>query len=507
MKSFYKITTVLFLFTFLLTACNKENIDEVITEDPEYTPEIVELNNLLNKIDSSSDLGAELDCITIRYPFEFKLESGAKAQINTQIDLESALNENAMDPAVDFIFPLEIIIPEGDLVEINDNPTLGTYFASCIPDKGWDTALRSGTSVPAFLMDALCYELIYPVNLEDEQGNTYVANDETQLIDLLASNDNIFYVFPMTVLDGEGNEVLLENIDAFFDLIYDCESIYPPIVGEGIEIQGLGCFNLVFPFDVALENGDIVTVNNENEYAALILNGQSIELQFPFSVISMLDQDQEIIIISDIEDFIAALLACGIIIEITETDACDVDAHILLFFNGLNIFTTNNYVYNIHFPVTLIVDGIEVVLNNGDEYLPAIGGLSNIRPTEIVYPVTVTQFGREIVLNNDDDVCDLYNTLDEPCENKPAHIQFFFNGGSGSPINCAYYIDYPLEIVRNGTTIQIQSRDDYLAELNTPGAYDEIELVYPVSAFKYSNNQRITFGSAEDICYFLDNCF
>jgi UDP-N-acetylmuramyl-tripeptide synthetase len=122
------------------------------------------------------------------------------------------------------------------------------------------------------------------------------------------------------------------------------------------------------------------------------------------------------------------------------------------------------------------------------------------------YLATITQFGRDIVLNSDEDVCAFHETLSEDCENKPAHIQFFFRGGSGSPINCAYFIEYPVGINLNGNVIEIDSRNEYLAVLNaSPTAYDDITLVYPVSAFKL-NDDEIIFGADAEICEFLNNC-
>jgi hypothetical protein len=111
------------------------------------------------------------------------------------------------------------------------------------------------------------------------------------------------------------------------------------------------------------------------------------------------------------------------------------------------------------------------------------------------------------VLNSDDDVCDFYQTLDEACENKPAHIQFFFNEGGGVPVDCAYLINYPVDILINGNTITVETRQDYLNELNaSPSAYDDIELVYPVSLVKLNDGTQVTIESEEDICQFLDNC-
>ncbi|GAB4407804.1 MAG: hypothetical protein OHK0039_10450 [Bacteroidia bacterium] len=164
--------------------------------------------------------------------------------------------------------------------------------------------------------------------------------------------------------------------------------------------------------------------------------------------------------------------------------------------------------YEINYPVTLLVQGNQVVINNDSEYLPAVGGSpSNLLPTDLVYPITITQFGRDIVLNSDTDVCQFYQTLDEPCTNKPAHIQFFFNEGSGTRISCTYFIDYPVSIISDGDTLQIQTRDAYLTELNaSPNAYNDIELIYPVGAAKFIDGSQLSFGSDADLCQYLNSC-
>ncbi|MCB9285668.1 MAG: hypothetical protein H6560_00005 [Lewinellaceae bacterium] len=508
MKMLHKFSALSLLLVLLLAACNKENLDEIKPEDPNYEPTAIIVNNLLTSgRTSSTSEGVEMACLSINYPFDMVLESNEAITINSQSDFQAAVAPNTSNPVVDFAFPLTVVDAKGNTKIVNDNNALGRDFASCIPETGWAASASNGETVPACLVGApFCFEYVYPANLADEDGNTYTAGNEGEFIDLFATIPSLSLQLPASFLDEEGNTIVVNDFDAFFNLTFECEDITPPVTGEGIEIQGFGCLELVYPFNVVDSDGTAITVNDEDEYANLILNGAEVELQYPFS---LTNAEGDTFVIEEIFDVIEALETCGVIIDInTDTLSCgDTQAHVLLFFNGLNILTLNNYEYDINFPVSLIVEGNQVVVNNEDEYLPAVGGSPfNVKQAEIVYPVTVTQFGRQIVLNNDDEVCQFYQTLDEPCENKPAHIQFFYNEGPGTPINCAYFIEYPVEIVLNGATIQVQSRDDYVTELNTPGAYDEIELVYPVSAIKYSSGQQIIFGSDDDICEFLDNC-
>lgn len=263
----------------------------------------------------------------------------------------------------------------------------------------------------------------------------------------------------------------------------------------------IGCVKISLPVDFLQESGNIITVNSSAELDSFsMLTDSIVDFIYPFEALV----DSDVFQIEAIEDLAYAIQSC----ESTVVDCSDLDAHVLLFFNGLNILTLNRYVYDINYPVTLIVEGNQVVINSDGEYLPAIGGSPfNYLETELVYPITVTQFGLDIVLNSDADVCAFYYTLDEDCQNKPAHIQFFFNEGPGTAINCTYFINYPLNITLNGSTIQIQSRNEYLNILNSSSnAYDAIELGYPVSVQKFIGSQDLVFESDTEICDYLDNC-
>lgn len=263
----------------------------------------------------------------------------------------------------------------------------------------------------------------------------------------------------------------------------------------------IDCIRIPYPVELLQASGNTMTVNSDEELdSALVATDSIIDFVYPFEAIVNNNETT----ISSIEDLVLAIQICSTY----EYDCADQDAHVLLFFNALNILTLNRYVYEINYPVTLLVEGNTVVINNNNEYLPAVGGSPfDLLETKLVYPITIKQFGRNIVLNSDQDVCTFYGTLDEPCQDKPAHIQFFFNEGPGTPLNCTYFIDYPVNITFNGSNIQVQSREEYKQVLNASSdAYDNITLVYPVSAFKFQGGQQITFGTDAGICQYLDNC-
>jgi hypothetical protein len=263
----------------------------------------------------------------------------------------------------------------------------------------------------------------------------------------------------------------------------------------------ISCVKIPLPLDLLQESGNIFTINTEEDLeAAEMLADAIVDFVYPFGAII----DSGPIEISNLEDLAMAIIVCGS----TTATCADLDAHVLLFYKALNILTTNKYPFSIQYPVNLIVEGNPVVINNNDEYLPAIGGDPfRYLKTELVYPITITQFGRTFVLNSDEDVCKFHETLSEPCENKPGHIQFFFNQGGGTPSNCAYFINYPVNITFQGNTLNIQKMEDYLNVLNaTPDAYDGIELIYPVRFTKFVDNKQVIIQNDNALCQYLNNC-
>lgn len=263
----------------------------------------------------------------------------------------------------------------------------------------------------------------------------------------------------------------------------------------------IDCIKIPFPLDFKQASGNIITVNSPADLqAASLLADSLVDFVYPFQASVKGNQ----VVINNVKDIARAIVDCNS----GQATCADYDHHTLLFFPALNILSRTQYVYTINYPVTIIVEGNTVVLNDDDDYLPAIGGSPfDYDETELVYPITINQFGQTITLNSDQDVCDFSESLNEACAKKPAHIQFFLNERPGTPSSCAYAINYPVNITLNGTQQQIQSGNDYLNLLNNnASAYNGISIVYPVTAIRNQNGQTLTFTASSDVCQYLDNC-
>jgi hypothetical protein len=263
----------------------------------------------------------------------------------------------------------------------------------------------------------------------------------------------------------------------------------------------ISCVAIPYPIEFKQQSGSVLTVKDSSDLNLALLNPDSI-IDFVYPLDVYLRGTTRTV--QSIEELLTEVVMCD-----TATVTCaDLDAHMLLFYNALNILTINKYAYSINYPVQLQVNGQLITLNQDSDYLPAIGG-NPMQPYNagLVYPISISQFGQTLILNSDQDVCDFNATLDESCTNKPAHVQFLFNEGSGMPSGCAYFINYPVQATYNGSVVTFQNFADYTALLNSdPNVYQGLSLVYPVAAEKFQNGQSVSFSSDADICQYLSNC-
>lgn len=359
-----------------MTSCESDVIDEITTE--EETETRVE-NNILNRTTSTAE-GLDLECLSIDYPFQFVTINENIIDINSEDDLENAFFDS-LDYVIDFVYPLNVTLADGEAVIVNSIDELGEIFAECIPDEGW-----SDDDFPAFLIDLenSCYTQVYPLDLVDIQGETLTIANQAAFIDALAENDILFFQFPLSLLDEEGNTVQAENTEELFTLLASCEGIDGPCDSIYFGNQ-FDCYELIFPLDLVLVDGTTVTVENIDDYTNTILNGNVQGFGYPLSLLD--PETEEVTVVENDDDLIDALLACGNVIQPD--------------FAILSLLSGSEYCFSISFPLNVSQDGVTTEIADEAALIDAAftGGV-------LEFPVTVTtnSDGVEHVLESYEDI-------------------------------------------------------------------------------------------------------
>lgn len=412
-----------FMITF--TSCTEDPISK--EEEIEIPVDVDEdqYNPLLDNIENRDDLegGLELGCFSIDTPFSLDID-GTIVEINTYEDLENAFTFDDEDVAinVDFVYPLAITYEDGQTAELADGEALGEAFALCIPDEGWEEPDSTGFdgSFPAFLINDLnsCYELVYPVTLQDWDGVTYTANDEDELIELLAAEEALEFVLPLS-LEGEDGVVTATTVEELFDLLIDCQD--QPWEGEDdddeeydcpLDIGGVACYDLTFPVSFEdINGGDDIVVNNYEELSTALLNGNIGNFVYPITLVNV--ETEETTVVNDDEEFAAAIEECFDGVDTGGGDDWEdpVDSgNAFFFFLASDDFDGD--CYSIIYPVTVTTEEGEATYSSIDDLTDALNTGENL-PIDLVFPVSVTNSqGEDVTLESNED----FSALLEDCQ-------------------------------------------------------------------------------------------
>ncbi len=113
MRYLSKLGIIVLFAAMLFSSCEKENLDELTVNNPNYSPDTVDVNPFLKQINTCSGDTAYISCVGIPYPFELAQMSGNILPINEEEDLIAA-SQNP-DSIVDFVDPLQVVVNNNSL--------------------------------------------------------------------------------------------------------------------------------------------------------------------------------------------------------------------------------------------------------------------------------------------------------------------------------------------------------------------------------------------------------
>lgn len=403
MSKFKYLLFFLISFSFLVTSCTKENIDETETIEEEVDPTTTtKSNGILNRSNNDeSTVGLDFACVEVNFPFELVDADGNKINIeNDEAFLEVFYDSVTYDNIVDFVYPLSVTLDDGTEVEVENGEQLAEYFAECLPSGGW-----TDNYFPAYVIseENSCFTLSYPVTIIDELSNSEVIDNEADLTAKLAEKEYSFG-FPLTLLDEDGAEVQVNNVEELINALISCNGFNPgdtTIVDWNSGFEYIGCYEIVFPFSVVTTEGETVEVNNHEELCDIMLQGNMEGYAFP---LTLLHPDGEEVVANSEEELADLMIECA---------GIGVLEDYLLLLSGAvprDTLGSEAVCYNINFPLST-----NVITPSGEEEVHEFNSLEEMIVNELPvvslnYPITVTMVsdGTEVIFNSSTDI---FNTL------------------------------------------------------------------------------------------------
>ncbi len=393
----------LFLFaSMLFVACDGDNEDTVDINTPEEE-EIVQHNSnpLISRGSGSSD-GLDLGCFSIKFPFEMVDEEGTTYTFSSEDDFNLLLDEEVL--IIDFVYPVDVIDSDGNESSAADAEELGELFASCVPQGGWED-----DTFPAYSVgdENSCYDLSYPITLEDVDGDQVSVENEEELVAAIAE-ELYFFVFPIDLVNDEGETVSVANTDEMFEALFSCNEwdyADTTVFDWENEFEYLGCLRITFPLTVELADGTSVTVNDHMELCDLMITGEISGFGFPLNV---LEDDGSLTVIDNEEELEEALEACEDFWEppVYEDDFLSL---LILLEGALGDEFGIDPCYDINYPISITLGDDSTVTFQSDEevenYFVDPASQEELFESSLVYPVSVTY--------RSDNSTATFNNLDE----------------------------------------------------------------------------------------------
>lgn len=194
------------------------------------------------------------------------------------------------------------------IIEENGN----YYLKPVIKFKGERLAGGNGNNI-LDLADLLeffedCYQLVYPVTIEDKDGNLFPVNNKEELNEVLVNNDDLKLVYPISLESINGDLLVVNQEKDVEELALDCFEENNLSALEQILVKLRECYELVYPISFKGTDGEVFTVNNEAELAMLFNDEDIKDVVLPAD---LLDEDGNTMTVETYEDLIVLIMNCN----------------------------------------------------------------------------------------------------------------------------------------------------------------------------------------------------
>ncbi len=251
------------------------------------------------------------------YEFVYPITLVDLAGEETVVTDEESFNGAVAEDLQFFVFPITLLHEDGEEVEVQN---IDEIFDALLACGGWDVEDTLGWDWETGFEYIGCYVIEFPLDVELADGTIVTVNDHMELCDLMLQGEVLGYAYPLTLIDEEGNEIVVESEEELWEALEDC-----PGWGDGgdfdesfeiliflLEFESTGeCFSINYPITLYDEEGNIEVVGSYEQLEE-IFNGsgdffpQGMEL--PVTV-TLLEDGSEVSIDS-IEDVFEIIADC-----------------------------------------------------------------------------------------------------------------------------------------------------------------------------------------------------
>ena len=180
--------------------CEEDEEDE---EDDEENEEILE------------DLEEVLECYEVSFPVNFYDQDSMMVSVSTMEELEEIIDEESLA----LVFPIELIDDQNSF-SVNTAEELHALADECEEDDEDDDDEEEFEELIDDISD--CYDIVFPISIVDMDNTMYSITSEDELEDIIEDEKNLMLVYPFQLEDDEGEILDVNNEAQLLELLEDC---------------------------------------------------------------------------------------------------------------------------------------------------------------------------------------------------------------------------------------------------------------------------------------------
>ncbi len=208
------------------------------------------------------------DCFEINYPVDVQLPDGTTQTANDDEELETIFEDwyeqnpnDTLEPTL--VYPIEVTLEDGTVATINNDDELDALLEECF--GGWDDDCDEPPCNDDF---DLCFDFVYPIEVILPDGTSQTANDGLELEEIIFTyyeqnpNDSLLPTlnYPVDVELEDGTIQTVNSDEELEALLESCDE------GEPLD----DCFTVNYPVTVVLPDGTTSDANSDEELETII---------------------------------------------------------------------------------------------------------------------------------------------------------------------------------------------------------------------------------------------
>ncbi len=252
MMTFCKNSLLILLISLFVLSCSNDNDDTITPPDEsletkkELKAKIANYAKTKFTSDQEDEYLEDIECFKIKFPYTLT-DGENETVINSEEELQNFFEQLEFDFStyVWHVFPITVIINKDKTEKvITNDQEFHELIISCYEDVD-------------VINENDCFTLDFPITIINCQDNETVVNN----YDELYSHPYISgFVYPISVTLTDGTKKEITSDEDFDKLYNDCYDIE-----DCTDCTTTFCFKLIYPLNFVKEDGAIIEVNNDEE--------------------------------------------------------------------------------------------------------------------------------------------------------------------------------------------------------------------------------------------------